>query len=38
MFRTALAASALALLLSGRVFIDRDRGGGYYRGGPYRRW
>jgi hypothetical protein len=38
-FALALAAlSADAFLLSGCVLIERDRGGGHYRGGPYRRW
>ncbi len=47
--RLALAVSALsaaAFLLSGCIFVDVDRGGGYYRRpppgyhdrGPYRRW
>ncbi len=35
MLRTALALSALALLLSGCVYVDWDRGGGgYYRRPP----
>ena len=53
MSRTALALAALsaaAFLLSGCIFVDVDRGGGYYRrppgyygdgyhrGDPYRRW
>ena len=46
MLRTALTVSAMALLLSGCVYVDWDCGGGYYRrpppghygGGPYRRW
>ena len=53
MRRTALALATLwaaAFLLSGCIFVDVDRGGGYYRrpppgyydgyhrGDPYRRW
>ena len=35
MLRTALALSALALFLSGCVYVDWDRGGGgYYRRPP----
>ena len=34
MLGTALALSALALLLSGCVYVDRKRGGGYHRTSP----
>ena len=46
----ALAALSAAAFLSGCIFVDVDRGGGYYRrpppsysgdyyrGGPYRGW
>lgn len=34
MVRCVLALSALAFLLSGCVFVDWGRGGGYYRRPP----